>query len=187
MVLSKDFPMADAQPRPQGLWPGGPLPRPVWMGSAWRRGLGLAWGAALLVLLSACPRQEAELPPPDQTYDSRGVVYGIMHLEGRWPEITLHHQAIPEFVGREGAVAGMESMAMPFTVAPGVSLEGIEEGDPVAFRFEVRWEGQPTLLVTSLEPLPPGTVIDFSPLGFAEPAPESVEIPEPGPAEEMER
>jgi Cu/Ag efflux protein CusF len=138
--------------------------------------------AAVLATAACGPPRGPELPPPDHVYDAQGVVYGVTRVEGERPEIVIHHQSIPEFVSREGRVEGMASMTMPFQAAPGVPLDDLEEGTPVAFRLEVRWEGDPTLLVTSVERLPPGTEVDFGEGHEAEPVPEGSEVP-PGPGQ----
>jgi Cu/Ag efflux protein CusF len=147
-----------------------------------RRSLSRLAALALLpsLALVACDRQRpADLPPADHVYEGRGVVYEVVPTARGWTELVIHHQAIPEFVSREGEVTGMDSMTMPFRVADEVSLEGVSAGNPVEFRFEIRWQGEPALLITSLERLPPGTEIDFGPGAEVEPAPEHEEVSGP--------
>jgi Cu/Ag efflux protein CusF len=114
--------------------------------------------AAGLLGLAGCHREvPADMPqgshsPADATYRTRGVVSQLPAAPDG--EMVLFHEAVREFVDRKGERSGMDSMSMPFAVAEGVPLEGIAEGDKVAFTFELRWEGDPTLLVTALEELP---------------------------------
>ena len=69
---------------------------------------------------------------------------------------------------------------MPFpTIAEGVSLDALHEGDKVRFTFGVVWEqGQntgrriPHWTVTAIEPLPPETELTFSSVPEPEPRPE---------------
>lgn len=66
-------------------------------------------------------------------------------------DLYLRHEAIPDFVGVDGATVGMEAMTMGFPLASGVDLAGLEVGDAVVFDFEVRWQGSPPLQVTRVE------------------------------------
>lgn len=148
---------------------------------------GTAFVVALLVagLLAACgggepaaPEAEEPSGPPDQTYTVRGEVVALPDLErGAERQLRVRHEAIPDFVGFEGEVVGMASMVMPFPVAAGVDLEGLEAGDPVEMTFEVRWEGSPPLQVVELRRLPEGTELDF---GNEEPLPGEGEVSEDG-------
>jgi Cu/Ag efflux protein CusF len=103
-------------------------------------------------------------------YTVRGEVVGLPEGGGR--ELSLRHEAIHDFVDRSGAVVGMNAMVMPFPVEPGVSLEGIAEGDKVRFGFAVDWDRN-RFVIESLEELPPNTVLDFGkarPPGAATPS-----------------
>lgn len=52
-------------------------------------------------------------------------------------------------------------MTMPFTVANDVNVEPFTRGDLVSFRFEVRWDSEPQLLIREMTKLPEGTVLDL--------------------------
>ncbi len=98
----------------------------------------------------------------DQTYTVRAIVDALPSGDAR-QSLSLHHEAIPQFVGKTGAVTGMKEMIMPFQdLAPGVSLAGIAVGDPVEVDFEVRWNQPPRTLVTRIVKLPPGTKLNLS-------------------------
>jgi Cu/Ag efflux protein CusF len=115
--------------------------------------------ALLLLALGACHREPAAAPeglgPPDATYTVRGVVWQLPGPAG--DELTVHHEAIPEFVDRKGERSGMDSMTMPFGVAPDVTLADVTAGDKVAMTFELRWQDAQPLRIVRLEELPPDT------------------------------
>ena len=75
--------------------------------------------------------------------------------------ITLNHEAIDDFVDRSGEVVGMDPMSMPFPVADGVSLDGIQAGDVVEIELRVDWDAEPAVAVAAVRELPPGTKLDF--------------------------
>ncbi len=120
-----------------------------------RSALLLVANAGAALGLSAC--RAAPLPPADATYDTRGEVLQLP--QGRDGELIVHHETVSSFRDRQGKPTQMDSMAMPFAVAPGVSLAGIAPGDKVAMTFEVRWKGEPTLRVVSLHGLPGDTAL----------------------------
>ena len=124
---------------------------------------GWALLSSVLVALlgAACQRPAEPLATADASYEVQGTIQRLGGRQNGFDEVVVKHQSLGDFRDREGAVVGMESMAMPFAVAPGVALEGIETGDPVTFRFEVRWENDPVLLITELTELPAGTVVSF--------------------------
>jgi len=122
--------------------------------------------AATLCLCAGCGESPpaAAFPEPDQVYsDVRGRVT-VLPGEGPIADpLHIKHEAIPEFVGWDGQVhvnrdgsTGMNAMEMPFPeIAPGVSFEGIEPGDPVAFEFAVAWDGRaPRYWLTAVSELP---------------------------------
>jgi len=76
-------------------------------------------------------------------------------------EITLHHEEIPDFVGKDGSTTGMKSMIMPFPAGPGISFDGLEPNDVVEIDFAVNWERKPYYQITRIEPLPAGTTLDL--------------------------
>jgi Cu/Ag efflux protein CusF len=122
----------------------------------------------------------------DATYDVRGQVVDVPR-EGRG-DLTVHHETIAEFRDRDGKPSEMESMTMPFAVAPGVSLAGIAPGDKVEMTFEVRWEGIVPLRVVALRELPESTALALGgaptlelvqPFGTPSPGPSPAATPTP--------
>jgi Cu/Ag efflux protein CusF len=91
-----------------------------------------------------------------RTYTLRGAVRGT---EG---ELTLQHEAIPDFVGPGGEVEPMHAMTMSFPVAPDLDLGGLTPGDPVEISLRVDWSASPPTLVTAVEALPEGTELDLA-------------------------
>jgi Cu/Ag efflux protein CusF len=110
--------------------------------------------AVLLVAFAACRGGEA-LSPAAATYTVRGQVLEVPREAGG--ELTVHHEAVPGFHDRQGRPSPMDSMSMPFAVAPEVSLSGVAPGDRVQMTFEVRWQGGPPLRVVALHELPATT------------------------------
>ncbi|MCB9845057.1 MAG: copper-binding protein [Phycisphaeraceae bacterium] len=63
--------------------------------------------------------------------------------------LTIHHEAIPNFEGRDGSI-GMNAHEMPFPeVDASVDLNGFGAGDAVSFTFEVDWQ-KPTYRVVRI-------------------------------------
>lgn len=124
----------------------------------------------LLPLLHACATPPAGDAPATngadgagdvQVYEVRGQVTALPDPSDPLSNLRLRHEAVADFVGMDGEVVGMESMNMPFPVAEGLSLEGLEVGDPVTFTLEVDWDGDPAYRVTRIERLPEGTELDW--------------------------
>ena len=120
--------------------------------------------AALAVCLCACSKEPA-IGPPDQVYTLRGRVESVPTPDKPASELMIRHEPLPGFVGKDGKVVGMDSMAMPFTPARGVSLEGVKPGDIVEFTFEVRWKSRPFSRLTVLKKLSPETRLDLGKSG----------------------
>jgi len=134
------------------------------------------WRAAVAVLalvVAGCAADRAErgAAPADSepagadvaTYDLRGVVLALPDPARPRAGMRIRHEAIDDFAGIDGEVVGMDSMTMVFPLAEGVGVGGIEVGDPIAFTFEVEWEGEPPYRITHLEELPPGTELELRP------------------------
>jgi hypothetical protein len=66
----------------------------------------------------------------------------------------------------------MDSMSMPFSIAEGVSLNGLAVGDKVSFRVEADAKTD-SERVTKLEKLPADTVLKFPGASTTAPAPAS--------------
>lgn len=125
----------------------------------------------LLVALGAavgCRPGAGDAPPASgsvagDVYLLRGEVVGLPHPDDPTSAFVLHHEAIDDFKGFEGEVWGMDAMTMPFRLAQGVSLAGIETGDKVEARLVVDWEGDPPQQITELHELPADTELTFRP------------------------
>ena len=120
--------------------------------------------AAALALSLSCkdggegPRQAAapaQASASAREYTVRGEVVRVGPSE-----LTLRHEAIPDFADRSGAVVGMNAMVMPFPVASGVDLVGLAPGARIRFRFVMDWERN-RMQIEAIEPLPRGTPLEF--------------------------
>ena len=120
--------------------------------------------AAVIALTSfAGCSQEPALAPADQVYTVRGRITSLPQPAKPLSELMMLHEPIPPFVGKDGAVVGMDSMEMPFTPAKSLSLQGLATGDVVEFTFEVRWKARPFSRVTRITKLPAGTELRLGP------------------------
>lgn len=111
---------------------------------------------AAVILLAACGGQSHvsnDLPPP-ATYEVRGLVRQVKEQSIGRTQLSIHHEAMPGFVGIKGVVEGMKSMTMPFTVAASVDLEGIAPGTKILFELTVDWSAPEPALITKIEVLP---------------------------------
>ena len=115
--------------------------------------------AALAGLAGAAVTGCREPAPPPARYTVRGLVKAIS-VEPL--ELDIHHEAIPEFVTRDGTKTGMASMSMPFGVLDRAALAGIEPGDRARITFEVRWDMRPATQIVAIEELPPDTPLELS-------------------------
>lgn len=119
---------------------------------------------AVVLNLGACSRPPA-LPPPDSIYTVRGRVVQLPEPGKPASSLQIHHEPIDSYVRADGRL-GMNAMTMPFTPAPGLTLEGIAVGDVVEFRWEVRKGNRGGSFVTALAKLPADTPLN---LGKAKP------------------
>jgi Cu/Ag efflux protein CusF len=91
-------------------------------------------------------------------YSVRGEIVSLPGAGAR--QLSLRHEAIDDFADAGGKVVGMGSMVMPFDLAPGVALDGLQAGDKVEARIAVGWS--PSLLqVEQLRKLPADTPLEF--------------------------
>lgn len=112
---------------------------------------------AFLLPLLGCGDRPVAAPAGDADYEARGEIAKLPDATS--PQIWIRHEAIPDFRDAEGEVVGMESMTMPFDVAPGLALEGFAPGDRIAFRLEMRWGDRAKASVARIERLPEGELL----------------------------
>jgi hypothetical protein len=70
----------------------------------------------------------------------------------------LRHEAIPDFVDREGAAVGMPPMVMALELARTASTEGLLLGDKVEVVIAVDW-ARPLVQVERVRKLPAATAL----------------------------
>lgn len=136
-----------------------------------------ALAASVAIALPGC----AKKAPPKPTVTS--VVYTVRGEVARLPspadpasEFMVRHEEIPDFrASLPDGPLGMKPMIMPFTLGPGVSLEGLRIGDKITVRFSVDYGIPDGRLkesrVLGLTPLPADTALDFSVRPADAPAP----------------
>ena len=115
----------------------------------------LALGALAFLLAAGCARKER-----GHNYIVRGQV---VELPGpaNGNLLQLHHEAVDDFVTRDGKVEGMDSMTMPFLVARNVPLRDIKPGDKIEVILHVDWQADRAVEITGLRKLAPDQKLDF--------------------------
>ena len=126
------------------------------MRRAWGLFLVLACTAAVLVGLAGCGRSAS-----GRNYVVRAQVVELP-APGNGNLLQLHHEAIDNFVTRDGATEGMDSMTMPFLVAENASLRDIRPGDKIEVILHVDWQAESRAVqITGLRKLAHGVPLDF--------------------------
>lgn len=122
------------------------------------RGTRRAFAAVAVLLLAAgCAAPGGS----GRDYTVRGQVRQLPDPATPGSGLYISHEAIDEWAGRSGEVEGMDPMIMPFEVADGVSLEGIEVADVIEFTLHVDWEADVPVEITRLRELPRDTKLDY--------------------------
>jgi Cu/Ag efflux protein CusF len=93
-------------------------------------------------------------------YTVRAQVVELPDAKAPKRSLEIRHEAIDDFEDASRRVVGMDSMVMPFALAPEVSLEGVRVGDAVEVVIAVGWE-PPSLRIERLRELPEGTALRF--------------------------
>jgi hypothetical protein len=96
-----------------------------------------------------------------RTYTVRGQVTQLPDPNNPGTGLFLNHEAIDDFVSRDGEVVGMDPMTMSFLVDKGASLEGIGVGDVVEVRLHVDWGAETEAEIVEIRELPPGTKLVY--------------------------
>lgn len=125
---------------------------------------GVACLIATLALVAGCKKDDKgsgeAAAPPDNEYTARGAINGLRTAGGR-AYFTIHHEAIPDWVGSDGKAVTMDSMTMEFRGRSGVTTAGFADGDKVEFTFGVYSGDAPVLVISKLEKLPADTPLNF--------------------------
>ena len=124
------------------------------MRRAIQRNLTLACGAFLISTLGCGPKAE----PGGRDYTVRAQV---VQPPSETTGLYLYHEAIDDWVGRDGKVEGMDTMAMPFPVAQDVPLEGLQANDKVEVKLHVNWTSDKPVEIREIQKLPPDTKLEF--------------------------
>jgi Cu/Ag efflux protein CusF len=117
----------------------------------------LALGALAVLLAAGCARKER-----GHNYVVRGQVVELP-APANGNLLQLHHEAVDDFVTRDGKVEGMDSMTMPFLVARNVPLRDIQPGDKIEVILHVDWQAERAVEITGLRKLAPDQKLDFRP------------------------
>lgn len=120
----------------------------------------LALGVALAS--SAC-RGGSEPPQAGASarrYQVRGEVVALPAPGSRAPQLTLRHEAIPDFADRDGRPVGMPSMVMALDLSPSASTQDLRTGDKVEVRLAVDWS-RPLLQIEQIRKLSPDTPLQL--------------------------
>ncbi|MEM9420094.1 MAG: copper-binding protein [Planctomycetota bacterium] len=113
----------------------------------------------------SAPSSAESTPSNTKIYVVRGVISNLPTPEKPAAELSIKHEAIPDFVDSEGKTVGMDVMTMPFPVAEGLDLAEFSVDDKVEVTFVVTWGGDNQgWAATELPPLPIDTELDFTPL-----------------------
>lgn len=99
-----------------------------------------------------------------RTYTTRGRVATVPSPASPLTEFAVHHEEIPEFVGRNGEL-GMNEMVMPFPLGDGISVDNLTPGQPIELVFNVDWvtsDGTPAYYVTQITELPAETELNLN-------------------------
>ena len=118
------------------------------------------WTVLLLIFATfvSCTGKDAD---SGRTYTTRGQVVQLPDPANPGTGIMLNHEAIDQFMDRQGEIVGMDPMSMPFPVSGDVPLDGIQVGDVVEFKLHVDWGGDPEVEITEIRELPAGTKLNF--------------------------
>ncbi|HEX3131832.1 MAG TPA: copper-binding protein [Thermoanaerobaculia bacterium] len=117
--------------------------------------------SVLLLILGVVMGCAGEGSDSGRTYTTRGQVIQLPDPANPGTGLTLNHEAVDQFVDRQGETVGMDPMSMPFPVSKDVSLDGIQVGDVVEFDLHVDWSKEPAAEISRIRELPAGTKLDF--------------------------
>ncbi len=137
--------------------------------ASFRRALILSVSLCLCgAFLPACAKKAAPKPAVTTVvYTVRGEVARLPAPNDPASEFMVRHEEIPDFrASLPSGALGMRPMIMPFSLAPGVTTEGLTIGDKITLKFSVDYAIEDGRLKDSraiaITPLPPDTALDFT-------------------------
>jgi len=123
------------------------------------RARAIRWTLLLLAVLSLAGCSGGR--ESGRTYTVRGQVVQLPDPNNPGTGLSINHEAVDGFVGRDGERVGMDPMSMAFPVAAKVPLEGLQVGDVIEFKLHVDWGAQPEVEIVEIRELPAGTKLVF--------------------------
>ena len=123
------------------------------------RARAFRWTLFLLAVLSlaGCSGRKES----GRTYTVRGQVTQLPDPSNPGTGLYLNHEAVDDFVSRDGEMVGMDPMTMSFPLDEKVSLEGIGVGDVVELKLHVDWGAETEVEIVEIRELPPGTKLVY--------------------------
>ena len=113
--------------------------------------------AIFAVSLTGCSAKDGS----GRTYTARGQVTQLPDPANPGTGLYLNHEAIDQFMSRDGEVVGMDPMTMSFQVDEKVPLRDIQVGDVIEFDLHVDWGAETEAEIVRIRELPPGTKLQF--------------------------
>ncbi|HVG08998.1 MAG TPA: copper-binding protein [Thermoanaerobaculia bacterium] len=123
------------------------------------RARAFRWTLFLLAVLSLAGCSGGK--ESGRTYTVRGQVTQLPDPGNPGTGLYLNHEAVDDFVSRDGEMVGMDPMTMSFPVDEKVPLEGIGVGDVVEFKLHVDWGAETEVEIVGIRELPPGTKLVY--------------------------
>jgi len=123
------------------------------------RARAFRWTLFLLAVLSLAGCSGGK--ESGRTYTVRGQVTQLPDPGNPGTGLYLNHEAVDDFVSRDGEMVGMDPMTMSFPVDEKVPLEGIGVGDVVELKLHVDWGAETEVEIVGIRELPPGTKLVY--------------------------
>lgn len=117
--------------------------------------------AFALSSMIACSGPDDREPTEARRYQVRGQVVRPVDTSAAERSLWLTHEAIPDFVGIDGELEGMDSMTMLFVLDTSLETSGLTKGTKVRFELTVDWSAAQAGKITAIEILPAETTLSF--------------------------
>ena len=91
-------------------------------------------------------------------YEVRGVIMSLPKTGEQ--TLSIRHEAIDNFVHRDGKMRGMDAMPMMFYAEQSADLTTLSVNDKVHLNIKVQFQKTPPLRITAIKKLPADTQLD---------------------------